>query len=102
MACICFFQPGKGKTKKFIDKKNSVTFYLAHRSQKDPLIVDETAPQRVLVPLDQAGGSRSHAGAPGPPKGGEKDMVSLLLNCDKYSDNFNLSCIISCVPIVVS
>ncbi|XP_011148702.1 protein LTV1 homolog [Harpegnathos saltator] len=40
----------KGKTKRFIDKKNSVTFHLVHRSQKDPLIADETAPQRVLVP----------------------------------------------------
>ncbi|XP_076239549.1 LTV1 ribosome biogenesis factor [Calliopsis andreniformis] len=41
----------KGKTKKFIDKKNSVTFHLVHRSQRDPLIADETAPQRVLVPV---------------------------------------------------
>ncbi|XP_061930364.1 protein LTV1 homolog isoform X1 [Apis cerana] len=41
----------KGKTKKFIDKKNSVTFHLVHRSQRDPLIADETAPQRVLVPI---------------------------------------------------
>ncbi|EZA57294.1 hypothetical protein DMN91_002414 [Ooceraea biroi] len=40
----------KGKTRKFIDKKNSVTFHLVHRSQKDPLVADETAPQRVLVP----------------------------------------------------
>lgn len=40
----------KGKTKKFIDKKNAVTFHLVHRSQKDPLVADETAPQRVLVP----------------------------------------------------
>ncbi|XP_043249079.1 protein LTV1 homolog isoform X1 [Colletes gigas] len=40
----------KGKVKKFIDKKNSVTFHLVHRSQRDPLIADETAPQRVLVP----------------------------------------------------
>ncbi|XP_078037900.1 LTV1 ribosome biogenesis factor [Augochlora pura] len=40
----------KGKTKRFIDKKNSVTFHLVHRSQKDPLIADENAPQRVLVP----------------------------------------------------
>ncbi|XP_035721445.1 protein LTV1 homolog [Vespa mandarinia] len=43
----------KGKTKKFIDKKNSVTFHLVHRSQKDPLIADETAPQRVLVPAGE-------------------------------------------------
>ncbi|CAL1677989.1 unnamed protein product [Lasius platythorax] len=43
----------KGKTKKFIDKKNSVTFHLAHRSQKDPLVADETAPQRVLVPVGE-------------------------------------------------
>lgn len=43
----------KGKTKKFIDKKNAVTFHLVHRSQKDPLIADETAPQRVLVPVGE-------------------------------------------------
>ncbi|OXU28929.1 hypothetical protein TSAR_007434 [Trichomalopsis sarcophagae] len=40
----------KGKTKKFIDKKNSVTFQLVHRSQRDPLAADENAPQRVLIP----------------------------------------------------
>ncbi|XP_029667816.1 protein LTV1 homolog isoform X2 [Formica exsecta] len=43
----------KGKTKRFIDKKNSVTFHLVHRSQKDPLVADETAPQRVLVPVGE-------------------------------------------------
>lgn len=38
------------KTKRrFIDKKNAVTFHLVHRSQHDPLITDETAPQHVLV-----------------------------------------------------
>lgn len=47
------FQP-KGKAKKFIDKKNSVTFQLVHRSQKDPLIADERAPQHVLVPAGDA------------------------------------------------
>ncbi|KAJ6647158.1 Protein LTV1 like, partial [Pseudolycoriella hygida] len=35
--------------KKFIDKKNAITFHLVHRSQHDPLITDETAPQHVLV-----------------------------------------------------
>lgn len=44
----------KGKGKKFIDKKNSVTFHLVHRSQQDPLAADETAPQRVLVPAGEA------------------------------------------------
>ncbi|CAD7088232.1 unnamed protein product [Hermetia illucens] len=39
---------GKSK-KKFIDKKNAVTFHLVHRSQHDPLITDENAPQHVLV-----------------------------------------------------
>lgn len=38
----------KGK-KKFIDKKSAVTFQLVHRSQHDPLVTDETAPQHVLV-----------------------------------------------------
>lgn len=37
--------------KKFIDPKvdNVVTFTLVHRSQKDPLVTDETAPQHVLL-----------------------------------------------------
>ncbi|XP_013165510.1 PREDICTED: protein LTV1 homolog [Papilio xuthus] len=39
------------KTKKFIDRKKAVTFNLVHRSQRDPLIADENAPQRVLVPV---------------------------------------------------
>jgi len=43
------------KTKKFIDKKNAETFVLVHRSQKDPLAADDTAPQRVLVPLSSNG-----------------------------------------------
>lgn len=38
-----------GRKKKFIDKKNSITFKLVERSQNDPLFVDETAPQYVLV-----------------------------------------------------
>lgn len=37
--------------KKFIDKKNAVTFRLVNRSQQDPLYVDETAPQHVLMPV---------------------------------------------------
>ncbi|KAI5696634.1 hypothetical protein M8J76_009604 [Diaphorina citri] len=41
---------GKNK-KRFIDKKNAITFHLVHRSQKDPLLVDETAPQHVLKPM---------------------------------------------------
>lgn len=38
------------KKKAFIDKKKAVTFHLVHRSQKDPLAADETAPQHVLLP----------------------------------------------------
>ncbi|XP_026333740.1 protein LTV1 homolog [Hyposmocoma kahamanoa] len=38
--------------KKFIDRKKAVTFNLVHRSQRDPLIADETAPQHVLVPVN--------------------------------------------------
>lgn len=33
------------------EKLKGVTFQLVHRSQQDPLVADETAPQRVLVPL---------------------------------------------------
>lgn len=40
------------KKKSFIQKKSSVTFHLVHRSQKDPLVADENAPQRVLLPAE--------------------------------------------------
>ncbi|KAK6180101.1 hypothetical protein SNE40_012311 [Patella caerulea] len=38
--------------KKFIDKKNSVTFTLVHRSQRDPLIANDRATSHVLLPID--------------------------------------------------
>ncbi|XP_049879994.1 protein LTV1 homolog [Pectinophora gossypiella] len=38
--------------KKFIDRKKAVSFNLVHRSQRDPLVADETAPQHVLVPIN--------------------------------------------------
>jgi len=41
----------KSKKTAFIDKKNSVTFQLVHRSQKDALAADEDAPQRLLMPV---------------------------------------------------
>ncbi|KAL3286944.1 hypothetical protein HHI36_001430 [Cryptolaemus montrouzieri] len=41
------------KKKKFIDKKRAVTFQLVHRSQQDPLVADENAPQRVLLPIKE-------------------------------------------------
>ncbi|XP_077461008.1 protein LTV1 homolog [Stigmatopora argus] len=42
------------KKKSFIDKKKALTFHLVHRSQKDPLVADEKAPQHVLVPTAKA------------------------------------------------
>ncbi|XP_053316853.1 protein LTV1 homolog [Spea bombifrons] len=41
------------KKKPFIEKKKAVTFHLVHRSQRDPLAADETAPQRVLLPAEK-------------------------------------------------
>lgn len=43
------------KKKPFVDKKKAVTFHLVHRSQRDPLAADETAPQRVLLPAEKRG-----------------------------------------------
>jgi protein LTV1 len=37
--------------RKFLNKKKAITFQLVHRSQHDPLIVDDTVGERVLVPL---------------------------------------------------
>ncbi|VDM44045.1 unnamed protein product [Toxocara canis] len=39
--------------KKWIDNKNAETFRLVHRSQKDPLIADDTVGERVLQPIEK-------------------------------------------------
>uniref|UniRef100_K7G5P3 Protein LTV1 homolog n=1 Tax=Pelodiscus sinensis TaxID=13735 RepID=K7G5P3_PELSI len=46
-------KPHKRK-KPFIEKKKAVTFHLVHRSQRDPLTADDTAPQRVLLPAQKS------------------------------------------------
>lgn len=56
------------KTKPFISKKTDKVhnFRLVHRSQRDPLIADEDAPERVLVPFtpsNQPRGAEEDAGA---------------------------------------
>lgn len=49
------------KKKPFIEKKKAVTFHLVHRSQRDPLAADETAPQRVLLPADKVDSDKRRA-----------------------------------------
>uniref|UniRef100_A0A8C0J4L1 Protein LTV1 homolog n=1 Tax=Chelonoidis abingdonii TaxID=106734 RepID=A0A8C0J4L1_CHEAB len=44
--------------KPFIEKKKAVTFHLVHRSQRDPLAADDTAPQRVLLPSQKVNEQR--------------------------------------------
>ena len=46
------------KKKKFIDKKNAVTFHLVHRSQRDPLQASEDASSRVLLSADDKSNSK--------------------------------------------
>jgi protein LTV1 len=41
-----------GRKKQFIDKKHAVKFQLVHRSQKDPLFLDERLGEHVLMPVD--------------------------------------------------
>ncbi|XP_061480021.1 protein LTV1 homolog [Rhineura floridana] len=41
------------RKKPFIEKRKAVTFHLVHRSQRDPLTADDTAPQRVLLPAQK-------------------------------------------------
>lgn len=41
-----------GRKKKFIEKGEGVKFYLVHRSQKDPLYLDENLGEHVLVPAE--------------------------------------------------
>jgi len=41
-----------GRKKKFIEKGEGVKFFLVHRSQKDPLYLDENLGEHVLMPAD--------------------------------------------------
>ncbi len=41
-----------GRKKKFINKDEGVKFFLVHRSQRDPLYLDENLGEHVLVPAD--------------------------------------------------
>uniref|UniRef100_A0A8C5L7X2 Protein LTV1 homolog n=1 Tax=Jaculus jaculus TaxID=51337 RepID=A0A8C5L7X2_JACJA len=41
------------KKKPFIEKKKAVSFHLVHWIQRDPLAVDKTVPQRVLLPTQK-------------------------------------------------
>ena len=41
-----------GRTKKFINKENAVKFYLGHRSLRDPLYLEESIGERVLMPAE--------------------------------------------------
>ena len=41
-----------GRKKPFIEKGEGVKFFLVHRSQKDPLYLDENLGEHVLVPAD--------------------------------------------------
>lgn len=40
-----------GGKRQFVNKKSATTFQLVHRSQRDPQIHNEEAPQRVFVPI---------------------------------------------------
>lgn len=52
---LFFFLVQGKKGKRFIDKRRDVlhTFKVVARSQRDPLVADETAPQAVLHPTAQ-------------------------------------------------
>lgn len=50
----------QGKKKRFIDKKNAVSFRLVHRSQRDPLQADEDSSKHVLLPVGDSESSHGH------------------------------------------
>ncbi len=54
---LIYFQ---GKKKRFIDKKNAVSFRLVHRSQRDPLQADEDSSKHVLLPVADNESSDGH------------------------------------------
>lgn len=64
------------KKRPFIDKKKAITFRLVNRSQQDPLITDEKAPQHVLVPVNdnKAGTSSNSSDIQLPPEKRRKEQ----------------------------
>lgn len=62
------------KKRQFIDKKKAITFRLVSRSQQDPLIVDETAPQNVLIPISKSKAGPSTSKSPDPDLPPEKRL----------------------------
>ncbi|KAF2883384.1 hypothetical protein ILUMI_22797 [Ignelater luminosus] len=69
------------KSRKFIDRKNAVTFHLVHRSQQDPLAADESAPQRVLLPVQESSNK--------PPKEKEKRIDEQHKYGIFFDDDYN-------------
>lgn len=74
------------KKTKFIDKKNSVSFRLVHRSQQDPLAADDTAGQHVLVPLDGTTPHHDHGASTCDPLAKRKELVRYGVY---YEDDYN-------------
>ncbi|KAG4306439.1 hypothetical protein PORY_000427 [Pneumocystis oryctolagi] len=72
--------------KKFIDKKKAVTFYLAHRSQRDPLIYDNEVPSRVLIPAHSGNEQKKSKAEKKPVKEVRENTGEALLYGISYDD----------------
>ncbi|KAH8340034.1 hypothetical protein KR067_006690, partial [Drosophila pandora] len=79
---------GKGK-KPYIDRKKAVTFHLVHRSQHDPLVTDENAPQRVLLEAasrQQKGQSKAQDETPVDPAKRQEELKKFGIHFDDDYD----------------
>ncbi|EDW01421.1 protein LTV1 homolog [Drosophila grimshawi] len=76
---------GKGK-KPYIDRKKAVTFHLVHRSQHDPLVTDETAPQRVLLEASARQPQAKPAATPTDPAKRQEELKKFGIHFDDDYD----------------
>lgn len=77
------------KKRPFIDKKKAITFRLVNRSQQDPLIADDKAPQHVLVPVPSSKPGPSTSKSPDeqlPPEKRRKEQQQFGIF---YDDDYN-------------
>ncbi|RDD47825.1 Protein LTV1-like protein [Trichoplax sp. H2] len=72
------------KKKPFIGKKEGYRFQLVHRSQRDPLIADDQAPQYVLHPFDTDKNEETRQ-----PKMEEDDYQARVYEQEKYGVYFD-------------
>lgn len=74
------------KKKPFINKKNSVTFHVVHRSQRDPLAADDSANQHVLLEAPKPSNDKVYSTV----HRFQIQILKAIINCSKKRNSENM------------